>query len=111
MGSVTLRLVLLHLHWKQEGNMIGIDFPYENVVALTPQGALTEEDFDRVGEAIDGHMNERDAAPNILVHVHGIPHWASLSAMSRHFHLVKEHQRMVKKVAFVGDVGLLGALP
>jgi hypothetical protein len=91
--------------------MIGIDFPFDNVVALTPQGALTEEDFDRVAQAIDSHINERDAVPNILVHVHGIPHWAGLSAMSRHFHLVKEHQKLVKKVAVVGEVGLLAVLP
>jgi hypothetical protein len=91
--------------------MIGVDFPFDNVVALTPEGALTEEDFDRVAQAIDGHINERDVVPNILVHVHGIPHWASLSAMSRHFHFVKEYQRLVKKVAMVGDVGLLGMLP
>jgi hypothetical protein len=91
--------------------MIGVDFPFDNVVALTPVGALTEEDFDRVGQAIDGHINEHDLVPNILVHVHGIPHWASLSAMSRHFHFVKEYQRLVKKVAMVGDVGLLGMLP
>ncbi|MGZ3257000.1 MAG: STAS/SEC14 domain-containing protein, partial [Croceibacterium sp.] len=90
--------------------MIGIDFPFDNVVALTPQGALTEQDFDSVAQAIDSHINSRDLVPNILVHVHGIPHWASLAAMSRHFHLVKEHQKLVKKVAVVGDVGLLGVL-
>jgi hypothetical protein len=94
-----------------EEGMIGIDFPFDNVVALSPQGALTEEDFDRVAQAIDRHINERDIVPNILVHVRDIPHWASLSAMSRHFHFVKEHQRLVKKVALVGDVGLLGVLP
>jgi hypothetical protein len=91
--------------------MIGIDFPFDNVVALTPEGALTEEDFNRVALAIDGYIDEHDVVPNILVHVHGIPHWASLSAMSRHFHFVKEHQKLVKKVAIVGDVGLLGVLP
>jgi hypothetical protein len=91
--------------------MIGIDFPFDNVVALTPQGSLTEDDFDRVAQAIDGRINERDVVPNILVHVHGIPHWASLSAMSRHFHLVKEHQSLVRKVAIVGDIGLLAVLP
>jgi hypothetical protein len=91
--------------------MIGIDFPFDNVVALTPEGALTEEDFDSVARAIDGHIAERHVVPNILVHVHGIPHWAGLSAMSRHFHLVKEHQRLVRKVAMVGDVGLLAVLP
>jgi hypothetical protein len=91
--------------------MIGIDFPFDNVVALSPQGALTTEDFDKVAQAIDSHINEHDVVPNILVHVHGIPHWASLSAMSRHFHFVKEHQRLVKKLAIVGDVGLLGVLP
>jgi len=91
--------------------MIGIDFPFDNVVALTPQGALTEDDFDRVAQAIDGRINAHDAVPNILVHVHGIPHWASLAAMSRHFHLVKAHERLVKKVAMVGDIGLLTMLP
>jgi hypothetical protein len=91
--------------------VIGIDFPYDNVVALTPEGALTEEDFARVAEAIDNRINERDAVPNILVHVHGIPHWANVSAMNKHFRFVKEHHRLVKKIAIVGDVGALAVLP
>lgn len=91
--------------------MIGIDFPFENVVAVTPEGALTEEDFDRLNRAIDEYINRHDAVPNILVHPHGVPHWASLSAMSRHLHFIKEHHRLVKKVAIVGDVGVLAVLP
>ncbi len=91
--------------------MIGIDFPFANVAELTPEGALTEEDFDRVAEAIDGYANEHDSVPNLLIRPRGIPHWANLCAMQKHLHLVKEHQRLVKKVAIVGDVGLLAVLP
>ncbi|MBO0749210.1 MAG: STAS/SEC14 domain-containing protein [Porphyrobacter sp.] len=91
--------------------MIGIEFPFDDLVELTPQGALTEADFDRVAQALDEHVNAHDVVPRILVHPRGIPHWASLAAMCRHFHLVKERHQVVKKVALVGDVGLLAVLP
>lgn len=91
--------------------MIGIEFPFANVVELTPEGALTEADFDHLSEAIDGYINQHDAAPNLLIHPRGIPHWASLAALHRHLSFVKEHHRLVKKVAIVGDVGLLTVLP
>jgi hypothetical protein len=91
--------------------MIGIDFPSDTLVVLTPEGALTEEDFDRLNEAVDAHINAHDEVPNILVHPRGIPHWASLGAIHKHLHFVKEHHRLVKKLAVVGDIGLLAVLP
>ena len=91
--------------------MIGIEIPFANVIKLTPEGALGEADFDRVAEAIDGYANEHDSVPNLLIHPHGVPHWQSLSAMCRHLQLVKQHHRLVKKVALVGDIGLLAILP
>ncbi|MFW2348864.1 STAS/SEC14 domain-containing protein [Qipengyuania sp.] len=76
-----------------------------------PQGALAKADFDRLAETIDTRINETDRVPNLVICLDGLPHWDSLGALTRHFHFVKEHQKIVKKVAVVGDAALLALAP
>ena len=60
--------------------MIGIDFPYDNVVALTPQGALTEEDFEVKVIALEGGLD-----PDRFVREQGIQaYMAALRTAKRH---------------------------
>ncbi len=91
--------------------MIDIDLSHEEFVVLRPQGALAKADFDRLAETIDRRINETDRVPNLVICLDGLPHWDSLGALTRHFHFVKEHQKIVKKVAVVGDAALLALAP
>lgn len=91
--------------------MIDIDLSHEEYVVLRPQGALAKADFDRLAETIDRRINETDRVPNLVICLDGLPHWDSLGALTRHFHFVKEHQKIVKKVAVVGDAALLALAP
>lgn len=91
--------------------MIAIDFPFANVVAVTPEGALTEGDFDHLAQVIDEYINTHDVVPNLLVHPRGIPRWSGIKAMQKHLHFVREHHKLVRKIAIVGDIGLLTVLP
>jgi hypothetical protein len=91
--------------------MIDIDLSEPDIVILKPQGALSESDFDNLAEAIDGRINETDKVPNLVIRVEGLPHWDSLAALTRHFHFVREHQKVVAKVAIVGDSPLLAVMP
>ena len=91
--------------------MIDIDLTHPEFVILRPEGALSEADFDGLAKAIDTRINETDRVPNLVIRVDGLPHWDSLGALTRHFHFVKEHQKIVKKVAVVGDSPLLSLAP
>lgn len=91
--------------------MIDIDTTHPGIVVLSPEGALSEKDFADLAAAIDGHINETDSVPNLVIRVDKLPHWDSLGALSRHFHFVKVHGKIVPKVAIVGDSPLLALGP
>lgn len=91
--------------------MIDIDQSHPEFVILHPQGSLSEADFAQLKQAIDTRINETDRVPNLVISVDKLPHWDSLGALARHFEFVKLHQKIVKKVAIVGDSPLLGLAP
>ena len=91
--------------------MIDIDLSDPDFVTLRPEGALSEGDFAALAAAIDGRINETDKVPNLVIRVDKLPHWDSIGALTRHFHFVKEHQKIVRKVAIVGDSPLLWVAP
>lgn len=91
--------------------MITIDFSTANIVVLTPHGALSADDFSQLKAAIDRHINENDRIPNLIIHVGKLPHWDSFTALSRHLHFVRDHHKLVKKIAVVGDSLAVRALP
>jgi len=87
--------------------MIDIDTTHPGIVILRPDGALSEMDFTDLAKTIDTQINETDSVPNLVIRVDKLPHWESLSALSSHFHFVKVHGNIVRKVAVVGDSPLL----
>lgn len=87
--------------------MIDIDTTHPGIVILRPEGALSEQDFANLANALDTHINETDSVPNLVIRVDKLPHWEGLGALSRHFHFVKVHGKIVRKVAVVGDSPLL----
>lgn len=91
--------------------MIDIEISDAGIAEVEFDGALTSEDFARVRSTIDGYINEHDSVPNILIHMHKLVHWDSPTALQDHFRLVRDHHKLVKKVAIVGDNPLLAVVP
>lgn len=91
--------------------MIDIDLSDPAILALHPHGALSESDFETLTQAVDCHINETDRVPNLVISLDRLPHWDSLGAMLRHFQFVRLHQKVIAKLAIVGDVPLLSIAP
>ena len=70
-----------------------------------------EDGFDALAQAIDKRINETDTIPNLVIRVDKLPHWDSVGALTRHFHFVKAHHKLLRKVAIVGDSPLLSVMP
>ena len=91
--------------------MIDIDIRRaENVFVLRPQGAISADDFKSVASTIDGYINEHDAVPRLVFRLDELPQWKDLEAMIAHFHLVKDHHKVIPKVAIVSDSSALALL-
>lgn len=82
----------------------------ENVFLLKPRGSISADDFKSVASTIDGYINEHDAVPRLVFQVGELPHWKDLEAMTAHLHLVRDHHKIIPKVAIVSDSALLALL-
>jgi hypothetical protein len=84
--------------------MIKIEFTQsKKVLMLTLTGKLTVDDLSKITKTLDEHINEEDDIPNLLLHLSKMPHWDGFQALKAHLKLVKNHQRLIKKIAIVGD--------
>jgi MFS superfamily sulfate permease-like transporter len=78
-----------------------------NIVVVTPDGAITAADIDRMAEEINNYINNQDRVPNLVIHTKSIPYWSNFKAVEKHLKFVKNHHQIVKKVAIVSDSKLL----
>ena len=88
--------------------MIEIDIrERENVFILTPNSPISVEHIEACREAIDNYINEYDRIPNLVFKATEFPFWKGFHAVAAHFKLVKNHHKLVKKVAVVSDSTLI----
>ncbi|MEO6608436.1 MAG: STAS/SEC14 domain-containing protein, partial [Aestuariivirga sp.] len=83
--------------------MIKIEFTQsKKVLMLTLTGTLTVDGIAKIKMTLDEHINQDDNIPNLVLHLSKMPHWDGFQALKEHLKLVKDHQRLIKKIAIVG---------
>jgi hypothetical protein len=82
-----------------------------NLLIVEPKGPLSEADVVDLGKRIDTFINERDAVPSLVIHAKDFHGWKSLGALTHHLQLVRDHHRLIPKIAIVGDGTALSILP
>jgi len=88
--------------------MINVDVKNKmNLIVASPMGAMAEDDIKVFGNTIDNYINEHDRVPNLVFRVETLPHWNSFSALIHHIRLVKNHHRIIAKVAIVSDSSIM----
>jgi hypothetical protein len=79
----------------------------ENIFIITPQARITADDIKDLASRVNSYINETDKVPNLVLHAKSVPHWADFKALQKHLHFVKDHHKLIKKVAIVSDSKLL----
>jgi hypothetical protein len=82
----------------------------DDLVIATPSGALTADDISAMAAKINDFINEHDRVPNLVLHAKSLPHWKDFDALKHHLKLVRDHHKLVKKVAIVSDRKLIWLL-
>lgn len=80
-------------------------------LVLEPTGSLSQADLDRLREHFDAVVVETGRPPNLLVHAASFPSWADLGALAKHARFIREHHRMIARVAIVSDARALDLAP
>ncbi|MCF6173828.1 MAG: STAS/SEC14 domain-containing protein [Campylobacteraceae bacterium] len=89
---------------KKEGANIKISLEHKTkIVTIEPVGSLSQADFLKAKELIDPFIKENGKLNGIIIHIKDFPGWDSSKAFIAHTEFIKEHQKNVKKIAFVTD--------
>jgi hypothetical protein len=79
----------------------------ENIAIVTPEGRITSEEMSEFTQKVNDYINETDQVPSLVLQTKSVPYWANFNALRKHLEFVKNHHRLVRKVAIVSDSKLL----
>ncbi|MBW0118251.1 STAS/SEC14 domain-containing protein [Pseudonocardia abyssalis] len=84
--------------------------PATGVVTAEVTQSLRIEDFEALATTVDPWMHEKGDLPGLVLHLRGLPRWASLGALVRHVRFVVGHQGRIGRLALVTDTPVAGTL-
>lgn len=82
-----------------------------NCLVVTPEGRLTESDFDKLAQAFDARANAADRIPNLVIHARSFPGWSDFGGLVGHLNFVRDHHKRIPKIALVSDSRILDVAP
>lgn len=82
-----------------------------NVIIATARDTLVEMDFKNFSDCINDYINTTDRVPGIVLNAESLPHWKNAAAMFAHIKLVRDHEKILPKVALVSDNATLSLMP
>ncbi len=92
--------------------MIEVSIDRENnVIIATARDTLAEADFTNLSDSINDYINSTDQVPALVLNAEALPHWKNAAALFAHVRLVRNHQKILPKVALVSDNATLSLMP
>ena len=92
--------------------MIEVSIDRENnVIVATARDTLSEADFENLSGSINDYINSMDRVPALVLNAQSLPHWKDSAALFAHLKLVRDHQKILPKVALVSDSATLSLMP
>ena len=75
----------------------------DGVVQLEPDGPLSKQDFESAATLVDSYIEEGGKINGLVIYTKSFPGWDSFAALSSHLRFVKEHHKIIARVAFATD--------
>lgn len=88
--------------------MINVDIKErENVFIVSSDAEITAEAIVGLSKTLNDYINMHDRVPNLVFRAHTVPHWKNFDALKHHFQFVRNHHKLIKKIAVVSDSKLI----
>jgi hypothetical protein len=81
------------------------------VLLVEPTQPLKAEDFDALAATVDPWVEVEGRLRGIVVHTHGFPGWENVGGFLRHVRFIRDHHRMVGRIAVAADGRLADVAP
>jgi hypothetical protein len=83
----------------------------EGILILRPRGPLQASDFTSLASVVDPYIQDHGRLRGIMVDTESFPGWESFAALASHLRFVRDHHRLIGKIAAVSDSPILSAVP
>ncbi len=83
----------------------------EGILLLRPEGAIHAGDFETVAKSVDRYIDRKGSLRGVMIEAAGFPGWDSVAAFISHMRFVRDHHRLIGKVAAVSDSAFLSFAP
>ena len=83
----------------------------EGILILRPQGPLQAGDFTSLATVVDPYLEEHGTLRGMMVDAPSFPGWDSFAALASHLRFVRDHHRLIGKIAAVSDSPVLSLGP
>jgi hypothetical protein len=80
--------------------------PTNGVLHIQPKSSLEKADFEELAAAIDPIIAKTGVLAGIIIETPAFPGWVSFGALVAHLRFVREHHKLIKKIALVTDSAL-----
>lgn len=81
------------------------------ILILKPEGALRADDFAALAGAVDPYIEQHGELNGLLIEAPSFPGWADFAALVSHLRFVRDHHRLIRRIAVVSDSTLLAVAP
>lgn len=83
----------------------------DGLLVLRPRGPLRADDFTALAAAVDPYIESQGKLRGIMIDAPSFPGWDSFAALISHVRFVRDHHRLVGKIAAVSDSSVLALAP
>jgi hypothetical protein len=68
---------------------------------IKPDDALQKEDFVQLAQMVDPYIQQHGSLAGLIVDAAEFPGWDDFAALASHLRFVKDHHKLIKKIALV----------
>ena len=83
----------------------------EGILLVRPQGPIQGGDFESIAKVVDPYIEEKGQLRGIMIEAQSFPGWDSFAALLSHLRFVRDHHRLIAKIAAVSDSTILSIAP
>lgn len=83
----------------------------EGLLVIRPRGPLQADDFVSLSAVVDPYVEEHGNLRGLMIDASSFPGWDSFAALVSHVRFVRDHHRVIRKIAAVSDSAILSIAP
>ena len=83
----------------------------EGLLVIRPRGPLHADDFTSLAAVVDPYVEAHGNLRGLMIEASSFPGWDSFAALISHLRFVRDHHRVIRKIAAVSDSPILAIAP